>query len=100
MRVEFHQKGTWAALRAARTWCQQHGLSIGQSCAVGPSGLLFGSYAWIAKWRNLTPKEQAELHGTLSGEFREGPVVVSLKDEAVKQHCPALLGADIATNTY
>lgn len=98
MRVEFNQKGTWEALRAAEAWCRQNGLSVGQSCAVGPSGLLFGNYAWIAKWRNLTPSERAELHGTLSGDFREGPLVISLKDEAVRTHRPSLMIADSATN--
>ena len=86
MRVEFSEKGTWAALRAAEAWCRENGISVGQSCATGPSGLLFGDYAWIAKWRNLTQEERADLHGTMSGDFREGPVVIVLKDEAVEAH--------------
>ncbi|WP_321820912.1 MULTISPECIES: hypothetical protein [unclassified Burkholderia] len=83
MRVEFNQKGTWAALDAARRWCRENGISVGQSCASGPSGLLFGKIDWIAKWRNLTQDERDALHGTMSGDFREGPVVIVLKDEAV-----------------
>ena len=51
-----------------------------------PTGLLFGHYDWIAKWRNLTPAERAQLHGTMSGDFREGPVVISLKPDAVAEH--------------
>ena len=86
MRVVFNQKGTFQALRAAETWCKQNGISVGQSCALGPSGLLFGHYDWIAKWRNLTPAERAQLHGTMSGDFREWPVVISLRPDAVAEH--------------
>jgi hypothetical protein len=84
MRVEFNQTGTWAALDAARSWCREHGISVGQSSATGPTGLLFGKFGWIAKWRNLTPDEREALHGTMDGDFREGPVVIHLKDEAVE----------------
>jgi hypothetical protein len=90
MRVEFNQKGTWQAKEAAEAWCQANGISVGQSSADGPSGLLFGDYDWIAKWRNLTPQERANLHGTMDGEFREGPVIVTLKDSAVEAHAACL----------
>ncbi|WP_321935555.1 hypothetical protein [Paraburkholderia sp. J8-2] len=53
---------------------------------MAPSGLLFGKFDWIAKWRNLTDDEREALHGTMSGDFREGPVVIFLKDEAVAAH--------------
>lgn len=78
MRIEFNQKGTFNALYAAQDWCRENGISFGQSCCTGPTGLLFGEWDWIAKWRNLTPKERSELHGTMSGEFREGPVIIDL----------------------
>lgn len=86
MRIEFNQKGTWQAKEAAEAWCQEHGISVGQSSADGPSGLLFGDYGWIAKWRNLTHQERTDLHGTMSGNFREGPVVIYLKDSAIAAH--------------
>jgi len=90
MRIEFNQTGTFQAMYAAKAWCSANGISVGQSCATGPSGLLFGNFDWIAKWRNLTPKERADLHGTMSGDFREGPVVITLKDEAVQKYRPSL----------
>lgn len=96
MRVEFTQKGTFQALYAAEAWCREHGISVGQSSATGPTGLLFGKFDWIAKWRNLTPKEQAELHGTMNGEFREGLVIVTLKDSAVEAHSPYLMAKTAA----
>ncbi len=86
MRIEFTQSGTFAAMYAAEAWCRENGISFGQSCVTGPTGLLFGRFDWIAKWRNLTAKERAQLHGTMSGDFREGPVVITLKDEAVQAH--------------
>lgn len=95
MRIVFNQAGTFQALRAAESWCRDHGISVGQSCATGPTGLLFGKYDWIAKWRNLTAKERAELHGTITGDFREGPVVVSLKGNAVQAHMATLTAPQI-----
>ncbi|MYM92446.1 hypothetical protein [Duganella vulcania] len=92
MRVEFNQQGTFQALYAAQAWCEEHGISYGQSCAGGPTGLLFGHWDWIAKWRNLTVKERAALHGTIEGDMREGPVVIVLKDAAV-----AAFGASLAS---
>ncbi len=86
MRIEFNKQGTFEAYRAAQAWCKANGISVGQSSATGPSGLLFGEYDWIAKWRNLSPEERSELHGTMDGNFREGPVVIDLKDAAVQDH--------------
>lgn len=74
-------------------WCRENGISVGQSSATGPTGLLFGKYDWIAKWRNLTPKERGDLHGTMDGNFREGPVVIDLKDAAVNVHAACLRAA-------
>ena len=90
MRIEFDQKGLWQAKEAAEAWCRENGISVGQSSADGPSGLLFGDYDWIAKWRNLTAQERADLHGTMDGDFREGPVIVTLKDSAVAAHAACL----------
>ena len=93
MRVEFNQVGTWRAKEAAEAWCRENGIAVGQWSADGPSGLLFGDYKWIAKWRNLTQQERDELHGTMYGDFREGPVVIILKDSAVAVHAPGLNAA-------
>lgn len=101
MRIEFNQSGTFMAMFAAEAWCRENGISVGQSCAQGPTGLLFGDYGWIAKWRNLTAMERADLHGTMSGNFREGPVVIALKEKAVQLHRPTLMSPDIgATSSH
>ena len=90
MHIVFNQAGSFEAMYAAEAWCRENGISVGQSSATGPTGLLFGPYDWIAKWRNLTAGEKRELHGTMSGDMREGPVVFVLKDEAVLTHNPGL----------
>ena len=94
MRIEFNKQGTFEAYRAAQAWCKANGISVGQSSATGPSGLLFGEYDWIAKWRNLTARERKDLHGTMSGDMRGGPVMIVLKDDAIRTHCPALFAAN------
>lgn len=75
---KFEQKGTFAAWNAARQWLKENGFSYGSSSVDGPVGILKGDFC-ISKWRNMTPKERSQLDGTLSGELREGPVVVRLK---------------------
>ena len=90
-KIQFDNKGTFEALRAAKEWCGSHNISVGQSSATGPTALLFGDYSWIAKWRNLSPKERTDVHGEMFGEFREGPVIISLKHGFVLKHAPYLL---------
>lgn len=98
MRIEFTNKGLFEAMYAAQAWCGKNGITVGQSCATGPTGLLFGRYDWIAKWRNLSPQEREDLHGTMSGDFREGPVVIELKDEAVAMNAACFKASETAMN--
>jgi hypothetical protein len=79
MQLVFDQKGTFEAMYAAQKWCQDNWVSYGSSCVSGPVGLLRGDYC-ISKWRNMTPKERAELDGTMSGDLRNGPVTVTMRD--------------------
>lgn len=94
MRIHFNQAGTFKAMRAAEAWCHENGISVGQSSATGPRGLLFGKYDWIAKWRNLSVRERNELHGTMTGDMRNGPVVIVLKQDALLAHCPGLIASN------
>lgn len=74
-RIEFTGAGEFAAYRAAETWCIAAGYSVGRMQRDEPIGLMFGD-ADISKWRNMTRSEQAELDGVMTGNFRNGPVVV------------------------
>jgi hypothetical protein len=42
---------------------------------------MYGDYA-IAKWRNLTGDEIRMLDGRMTGNFRQGPIVIDIKDSA------------------
>lgn len=79
MQIIFEQQGTFKALWAAEVWCKENGISYGSSCVACPTGLMRGDYV-IAKWRNLSKSEQATLDGTMSGDFRNGPVTITLRD--------------------
>ncbi|CVE51194.1 Uncharacterised protein [Serratia marcescens] len=75
----FDQKGTFNALYACQDWLRDNGYSYGSSCRGCPTGVLKGDWL-IAKWRNLTREEIEGLHGTIDGNFREGPVRLHLKE--------------------
>lgn len=76
--VEFEQIDTFAAWRAALDFCKQMGISVGTQCAGKPVGLMWGDVR-IAKWRNLSKREIAELDGTIVGDRRGGPLVLKIK---------------------
>jgi hypothetical protein len=72
--------GNFEACRQAEEWCDERGIAVGVKQSGQPRGLLLGAYR-IAKWRNLRPHEQAELHGTMTGDMRHGPVTITLNGE-------------------
>ena len=55
----------------------EYDFSYAPLCGDAPVGLLYGDWA-IAKWRNLTPTERAQLDGRMEGEFRDGPVTIRI----------------------
>jgi len=72
----------FSALNDALEFLTARGFSVGPGCqdAMGgdkPHGVMFGQWK-IAKWRDLSPEDQAQLHGTLSGQRRKGPVRVAI----------------------
>ena len=82
MKITFYQREDapdFTAMHAAEAWCRDKGVSYGPSCGTLPRGLLCGDFE-IAKWRNLTPQERRECHGTMKGPLRKGPIVVTIAD--------------------
>lgn len=77
----FTQTGTFAAMYAAEAWCAERGISVGSSERGSPRGLLYGDIT-IAKWRNLDKHERAELDGEMTGDMRNGPVRISIRERA------------------
>lgn len=80
--IIFHDAGDFCALRAAERFLASAGFSVGSGCKGCDTGILFGDWV-IAKWRNLTRSEQAVLHGVMTGDRRNGPVMIRLT-----VHCP------------
>ena len=64
---------------AAERWCKDNCISYGSPQVMAPRGLLRGDFC-ISKWRNLSKKEITELDGTMSGDMREGPVTITMRD--------------------
>ena len=79
MRLVFEQKGVFAAKDAAEQWCRDNGVSFGSS-QVGAPRALFRGNCIVSKWRNLSAEERASCDGTMSGDLRDGPVVIELRD--------------------
>lgn len=80
--ITFDQTGDFKAVNAACNWLRENGYSYGSMCMNMPIGILKGDWC-IAKWRNLNAKERKQLDGQLvSDDFREGPVVIQLKEPA------------------
>ena len=73
----FNQVGDFVACNAAEEWCKENGISVGRMQGPAPRGLLRGDFD-IAKWRNLSRSEIEQLHGRMTGDMRNGPVVVSI----------------------
>lgn len=75
----------FTAMHDAERWLKALGFSYGTLQRGAPIGILHGEWT-ISKWRNMTAAEQRELHGAItSADFREGPVIVGLRET-----CPAL----------
>jgi len=82
MRIEFTGTTAFEAFRKAEQWCRDHRVSWGSMQGPDPIGLLFGEVS-ISKWRNLSAQDKAELHGKMTGDMRNGPVVIDI-DESKK----------------
>ena len=87
MKRIFDQPGDFEACRAAEDWCKAHGIAVGAMERGRPRGLLFGDCG-IAKWHNLSQAHRDSLDGTMTGDMRSGPVVVSINAAAALKWLP------------
>lgn len=76
--MTFADEGDFQAMHAAERWCAENGYSVGSSALGLPRGLMRGDWL-IAKWRNLTNQERAQLDGQMVGDMRNGPITVRVK---------------------
>ena len=66
------------AYRRAEQWAKENGYSVGSMCSPMPTALFKGDFN-VAKWRNLSGKEQKQVDGIITsdgvhGSYRSGPV--------------------------
>jgi hypothetical protein len=78
-RIEFASNETFGAGYAAERWCDEHGVSYGPSDRYNKICLMHGKWQ-ISKWHNLTAKQRRQCHGTITGDGRNGPVILDLKN--------------------
>ena len=79
IRETFNQAGDFAASRAAEAWCEARGISVGRTERGRPRGLLYGDFD-ISKWHNMSKAEIAALDGLMTGDMRNGPVHIEIKE--------------------
>ena len=75
--ILFNEHGDFMAYRSAEAWAKEHGYSSGSMCSPEPTALFKGDH-YVAKWRNLNKKERESVDGVITGEYRNGPVKITL----------------------
>lgn len=84
----------FSALTEAQAYLKERGFSFGELCVPAPIGVMYGRCV-IPKWRNIDPAEIDQLHGTITGDHRNGPVKLSIFYTA-----PSVAIAKVASPSY
>lgn len=72
----FNVEGTFQSFYAARSWAVNKGYEIGSMDGFNPIAMMKG-YDYVAKWHNISRKEQQLVDGVMiSDYFREKPVTI------------------------
>jgi hypothetical protein len=79
--IEFDAAGDFEALGMAQAYLAARDFSFGPQQVGAPIGVMHNADP-IAKWRNLSAEEQNDLHGIITGDFRRGPVTISIRRDA------------------
>lgn len=77
LNIEFSEQVPFSAYSAACAWLDERGFSYGSMSSPFPTAIKKGDIE-IARWKNLTDRERADVDGVIEGEFREGPVSIKL----------------------
>ena len=75
--LTFTEKGDFVAYYCACGWLKKNGISYGSMQRGDPIGLKRGDFV-IQKWRNLSESDKNNLDGIMTGDKRNGPVVITL----------------------
>ena len=84
MKKVFNEEGTFKANYAAEEWLTENGYSYGEMQRFYSRGIVKGQ-TYIAKWEHYSEAERGCFDGLMTGNFREGPVTVEIKDEVFEQ---------------
>jgi hypothetical protein len=79
--VEFNNAGDFQACYAAEAWLKARGFSVGSSQGGEPRAIWHGD-CYISKWRGLSAADKREMHASMTGNQRNGPVRVTLHASA------------------
>ena len=94
--IVFEGEGPFVAMNKAEAFLAECGFSFGSWQRGAPAACMFGDYS-ISKWSNLNHDERREIHATLSGDGRRGPLIFKMlpaaPDEAIAA-VEAALSAD------
>lgn len=58
-------------------WLKERGFSVGSMQGDAPRAIWHGD-CYISKWRGLSAKEKREMHASMTGDPRSGPVRITL----------------------
>lgn len=75
--VEFNNTGDFEACRAAESWLDSRGFSVGSMQGDEPRAIWHGD-CYISKWRGLSAADKREMHASMTGDQRKGPVRITL----------------------
>ena len=94
--IVFKGDGPFVALWKAEAFLKECGFSFGSWQRGAPTACMFGDYS-VSKWRNLNHDKRREVHATLTGDHRRGPLIFEMlpaaPDEAIAA-VEAALSAD------
>jgi len=77
----FKVAGTFESMYAAHAWVKQKGYSEGSTCYPLPTAVMKGNYYDYGlphKMKNFTKQQKQLVHGIIDGDFRDGPLTVTL----------------------
>lgn len=80
MKKVFKAEGDFKSYYKAERFLDDNGYSYGSSDISAYVAIWKGD-CYISKWRNLSSKEKSECHGLITGDHRNGPVTVTIKDD-------------------
>jgi hypothetical protein len=73
---EFNVEGTFESYYAASKWAEDNGYSVGSMDGRNPIAMM-KDYDYVAKWQNISPKDQKMVQAVMiSDYFREKPVTI------------------------